>query len=290
VTATAFAPAHVSGLFAVHDEPREPLAKGSRGAGWSLSLGATAKVRLAPETRIFVAGKPFDAPVTRAALAMLSPGTGLQVELRLDLPVGQGFGMSAAGSLAAALAAASLLGLEPERALEATHTAEVQSGTGLGDAVGSWFGAGETRIKPGCPPHGWAMRVEPPQGTEFLFCVMGRGIATPTIIQDPAWKAQTRNLGDAAVDRILAAGREKAWEAILAESHRFSLGLGLMPPAMAAAGRSLPSDMAWGQSMLGSTLWATGPGESMEKAAAQLAHAGELLRCRVDENGARLLR
>ena len=330
MTAHAFAPGHVSGLFAVHDEDADLLRKGSRGAGWSVDRGAVASVaRAAPgaSTQVHVDGRPQDAPVTRDALHRLASGAALDVRLQLGLPVGQGFGMSAAGTLAACLAAASELGLEPEAALAATHAAEVASGTGLGDAVGSWFGSGEVRMRPGCPPHGWALRVDPPSGTRFLFCVLGAGIATPSIIKDEAWKRRTRELADPAVDRIVAAGRAAAgggthrapaaggaaarggpsalpmaadavhgggmaakWDAVLRESSAFSLALGLMPDAMRRLGATLPPDVRWGQSMLGRTLWVTGPAKALDEARPLLAAAGALIECGVDDGGARIVR
>lgn len=289
-TANAFAPGHVSGLFAVHDGEADLLRKGSRGAGWSVDLGAAATVSLtAGPTRVAVSGGGT-APVTLDALRRLAPASAFDVRLRLDLPVGQGFGMSAAGTLAACLAAAHVLGLDPEEALAATHAAEVASGTGLGDAVGSWFGAGEVRVRPGCPPHGWAMRIEPPPGTRFLFCVLGKGIPTPSIIKDDSWKRRTRELADPAVDRILAAGRPMAWDLLLRESAAFSQALGLMPDAMRALGARLPTTVRWGQSMLGNTLWATGPPTALDAARPLLAAAGQVWACGVDANGARITR
>jgi pantoate kinase len=292
VTAHAFAPGHVTGLFAVHDESSDLLAKGSRGAGWSLELGAHAAVNRADKTIIRLNGQVDEASVTRDALSRLAPDQKFAVSLRLDLPVQQGFGMSAAGTLAACLAATHLLGLEPETALAAAHAAEVQAGTGLGDAIGSWFGGGEIRIKPGCPPHGWAMRVDAPADAHFLFCVLGSGIKTPSIIRDECWKQRTREFGDPAVDRILAAGRAgmKAWTMILSESRQFSHNLGLMPEGMQALGESLPPSVQWGQSMLGNTLWVTGPRHLLDQVRPRLATAGRVLESRVDASGARLVR
>ncbi|MFO1535014.1 MAG: hypothetical protein ABR586_05070 [Thermoplasmatota archaeon] len=286
----AFAPAHVSGLFAVHDEAEEVLLKGSRGAGWSLARGARASVTKGAATQVRVQGQAVPAPVTRDALRRLLPGRHFHVDVRLDLPIGQGFGMSAAGTLAACLAAASLADLDPEEALQATHAAEVTAGTGLGDAIGSWFGSGELRIRPGCPPDGWAMRIEPPADAEFLLCVAGPGIPTPAIIRDAAWKLRTRELGDPAVDRILKAGRGEAWQRILEESSAFTHALGLLPEGLRRIGETLPKEVAWGQCMLGTSLWATGSAAALDEAAKVLAKTGSVLRVPVDPNGARLVR
>ncbi len=285
----AFAPAHVTGVFAIHDGSPNPLSRGSRGAGWSLMKGAYAGVEIADETTITINGVLDDAPVTAAALRRLTEQT-LRVEIKLELPVGQGFGMSAAGSLAACLAAADLLNIEPEKALEATHAAEVVEGTGLGDAVGAWFGGGEVRIKPGCPPQGWAMQVAAPNGAEFLFCTLGQGISTKSIIQAHEWKERSRLLGDPAVDAILNVGRDKAWAEVLQQSSAFSRALGLRPEKMDEIGAQLPDDLHWGQCMLGSTLWVTGDAGDLERAEALLEGHGEIQRAKVDPNGARLVR
>lgn len=288
--ARAYAPGHVSGLFAVHDDSPDLLRKGSRGAGWSIDKGAWAEVQETDETVFLVNGHPDDAPVTKYALDLLCPGRPLAVDIRLDLPVGQGFGMSASGTLAACLAAANLHGIEPEKALEAAHQAEVWSGTGLGDAVASWFGGGELRLKPGCPPHGWAMQIAVPQGTQFLYCVLGDAIPTSQIILDDHWKEETRRHGDDAVDRILEAGRERAWETLLVEAVGFGRHLGLMPARMLALSQHFPQEVKWGQCMLGSTLWITGDAGDLERCAAVLEGHGPTFRAGIDAHGARIVR
>ncbi len=283
----AFAPGHVTGFFAVHDGYPDLSHRGSRGGGWSLTKGCYAQLEPAEEMQIFIDGGLSEAPVTRDALQRLGAET-YRVDLVHELPVGQGFGMSAAGTLAACLAVTHAQGLDPEAALLATHEAEVAQSTGLGDAVGSWFGNGELRIKPGCPPHGWAMQVH--SNAQFLFCVLGDTIETGRIIRDPDWKERTRRLGDAAVDRVLEIGREGAWQALLQESHDFSQALGLMPSQMLALGKQLPEDVRWGQCMLGGTMWVSGAAGDLDRAEALLEGHGDIIRCGVDTNGARLVR
>lgn len=286
----AFAPGHVTGFFAVHDGYEDLSHKGSRGGGWSLERGAYAAVESADATHIASDGLPMDAPVTKDALRRLAPDEQFHVDLVHQLPMSQGFGMSAAGSLAACLAAANLLDLEPDLALKAAHEAEVAAGTGLGDAVGSWFGGGELRIKPGCPPQGWAMHIHAPDEASFLFCTLGDPIDTGRIIRDPDWKERTRRYGDPAVDRLLEGGRDKAWTELLHESASFSRALGLAPAAMLELGKQLPDDLVWGQVMLGSTMWVYGLPGDLDRAEAMLEGHGPLLRAKVEPNGARLVR
>lgn len=287
----AFAPGHVTGFFAVHDAFAEPVQNGSRGGGWCLKMGAWASVMPSEtgSTEVRINGEDHPAEVTRTALQTLSPEP-LDVDIHAQLPLGQGFGMSGAGTLAACLAAARLLDQEPEEALAATHAAEVTLGAGLGDAVGSWFGGAEVRMRPGCPPHGWAMQVAVPEGTEFLFCVLGGEISTRDIIRDHDWKERTRRYGDPAVDRVLEAGRESAWEQVLHESAAFSAALGLRPDHMVALGKQLPEDVHWGQSMLGTTLWVQGATGDLDRAEALLEGHGRIIRSRIDPNGARIVR
>lgn len=287
----AFAPAHVTGFFAVHDAFAEPVQNGSRGGGWCLQKGAWAGVMPSEtgRTEVRLNGEDHPADVTREALRLLTPEP-LEVDIHVQLPLGQGFGMSAAGTLATTLAAARLLGLEAEEALRVTHTAEVTLGAGLGDAVGSWFGGAEVRMRPGCPPHGWAMQVPVPEATEFLFCVLGGGIQTRSIIQDHDWKERTRRHGDPAVDRVLDVGRDAAWEQLLHESSVFSAALGLRPAAMVELGGQLPEGVHWGQAMLGSTMWVQGAAGDLDRAEALLEGHGRILRSRVDPHGARLVR
>jgi hypothetical protein len=48
--------------------------------------------------------------------------------------------------------------------------------------------------------------------------------------------------------------------------------------------------MAWGQSMLGTTLWVCGDAAVLDVARRVLVKGGLLVECGVDRNGARMLR
>jgi len=116
-----FCPGHITGFFSIHDQSREIMSCGSRGAGVSLSLGALAAVTLkTPEDtgcsdpislRLAVKGVNdfhVDPRIYASVLESLLPekGKGWEVALRinLQLPVGQGFGMSGAGALSSSVA------------------------------------------------------------------------------------------------------------------------------------------------------------------------------------------
>ncbi|MFW3145344.1 MAG: hypothetical protein ACMUIE_00855 [Thermoplasmatota archaeon] len=116
-----FCPGHITGFFSIHDCSKDVLRRGSRGAGVNLSLGALSSVVLrAPEEtgskkplslKLAIKGTndfEQDPRIYGAVLESLLPerGKGWEVQLRinLQLPVGQGFGMSGAGALSTAVA------------------------------------------------------------------------------------------------------------------------------------------------------------------------------------------
>ena len=104
--ATAFAPGHISGFFEPVYSP-DLSRTGSRGAGINVSLGAVSEVFVSASTlqsfEVFVNNKRSDDNVTRLSLKYLFGDNPVKVvvKTKLDLPLGQGFGMSAAGALSA---------------------------------------------------------------------------------------------------------------------------------------------------------------------------------------------
>ena len=111
-TARAFVPGHITGLFRIHDTHSDPLRRGSRGAGFSISAGTlttvTANEHQEPGITTIYNGQKIDALVTRTVVEKLSEayGVALSVEVthQSDLPIGVGFGASGAGALGTALA------------------------------------------------------------------------------------------------------------------------------------------------------------------------------------------
>ncbi len=93
--ASAFAPAHVTGLFVPDLQSSDPRGRGSRGAGLVLELGATAAAEVTPGIRarlrvVDTGGTRL--PITEEAARHLVPrGAGaVTVRVRHDLPGGSG--------------------------------------------------------------------------------------------------------------------------------------------------------------------------------------------------------
>ena len=134
---SAYCPGHITCIFrpCAGSEETDLLKIGSVGVGIRISLGAEATLeeRSDGKTIITVDGEEGDFPVSRAAMARMLPGRGFELTVRNGAPTGQGFGMSAAGAVAAALCAAELKGETMQAAYVSAHIAELIGGGGLGD-------------------------------------------------------------------------------------------------------------------------------------------------------------
>src|SRR2546430_1248786 len=185
----AFCPGHATAFFEVHEDP-DPRAKGSRGAGLSLSLGVKTVARVREATRssldIIVNERHQKAEVTQRVAEKLTGPRSLEIKILSEtpLPVSQGFGVSAAAALSTALALNEALGEgRPRDELVAiAHETEVECGTGLGDVVPASLGGMDLRWKPGAPGYG-EVRTFPVQA-DLLLAVLGPEIPTKSILRD----------------------------------------------------------------------------------------------------------
>lgn len=127
MSVTAFAPGSVTTVFVPQD------GAGSLGVSFATTDGVTAIVERASEPAVFLDGRRCDVEPVVGVLQRLEASA--TVRLETGLPIGCGFGVSGAATLATALAVNAEFQLDHEREtlLEAAHRAEVTAGTGLGD-------------------------------------------------------------------------------------------------------------------------------------------------------------
>src|SRR4030066_1932097 len=111
--ATAYAPGHLTGLFQICDQHRDPLHKGARGSGVSIDLGVYTRVTAVKATktswRISING--YETPgafvsenVLKKFESKLNSYDKLTVEHFVETPMIAGFGSSGGGALSLALA------------------------------------------------------------------------------------------------------------------------------------------------------------------------------------------
>ena len=236
--ARAFGPGHVTGAFRPETSARDPRARGSVGIGVVLGVGATAVAEWRPARRARLSVRsdpPGPLPIsTEVARRLLSTNPGeLRVRIEHRLPVGQGFGMSAAGAIATGLAVARVVGAPRRRAVEVAHLAELFGGGGLGGVAAILGGGVEARRRPGIPPFGTI--VHRPFADPVLLVVVGPPVPSPSVLGRPARLAEIA----AAYDRVADLARRPSSEAFWEASERFTDRLGWSRPELRATVRGI---------------------------------------------------
>jgi pantoate kinase len=273
-TAVAFSPGHISGYFK-RVEGSEPGSTGSVGAGVVIDEGVRSTVVPAAATSIRVV-RPghvsVGSPPVEYALDRLGVTAHVTTECRL--PIGAGFGLSAAALLSTLTAANRLfgLGLSADEVAARAHEAEVFHRTGLGDVAASQAGGVVCRKGPGI--HAEITRFYP---EEPLYAVSLGPLPTASVLSSPD-----------AMERIAAAYPDRC-PRDLADFCRLSRGFaeksGLIAPEVqqvlrACDAASVPASMT----MLGNGVFAAGvPAEVV------LSGFGEVYRLNVARRGAYLI-
>jgi pantoate kinase len=282
----AFCPGHVTGFFEIC-RGRNMLSTGSRGAGFCTSLGATSRIAIKNSDRnsitVWINGKKSRAEVTRSALEYLTKDDKYSIEVRtkLDLPQSQGFGMSAAGALSSAFAAADVLGLSRQNAFEAAHVAEIENRAGLGDVSALHKGGITVRKRPGLPPVGEVMRIR--GDPEMVLAVLGAPLLTRSVLSDSAKRRAINASGSEKVDQIV---QKPSVSELFRLSAEFASETGLAKRnTMEAIGAASKLGMA-SMAMLGNSVFATGDTRGLRTV---LSEFGKTWTCRVDTKGPRLL-
>jgi len=284
---SAFCPGHISAFFEICDQAEDVIRKGSRGAGLCISLGARSSVTVKSSSWqhviVRIDGKESEAKVTKDAISQLIKDRNVQIEVDtvLDLPMEQGFGMSAAGALSAAWAVCDSLDIDKRRAFKAVHIAEVTNKTGLGDVAGIFVGGMEIRLQPGLPPYGVVEHTD--IKSELVLSILGNPIKTPKILTDPVKRKTISAAGKRCVDEF---AEHRTIDHLFALGMEFVEDAGLISKEvlngmMAAEGHGMSSMV-----MLGNSIFCIGDIKDLIDA---LKPLGPVFRCEIDNKGPRLL-
>jgi pantoate kinase len=203
------------------------------------------------------------------------------VKTTLYLPVKQGFGMSAAGALSATYALAKIIGVSKNEAMKASHFAEVQLRTGLGDVMASCFGGVEIRKSAGLPP--WGIIEHIPGKYDLVLCIVGKKLETRKILSDSSKINKIIDYGKYCTKKLL---ENPSIENLFLLSYSFAKKTDLLEKhtqeAVDAANKFGMASMC----MLGNSVFAIGKTDELCKT---LSLFGKIYVCSVDENGARVL-
>lgn len=284
----AFAPGHISGFFEPIYRGQDVDRSGSRGSGINISLGTVTRATVKGSTKqnidVFINNKRSNAPVTKLAIKHLIGNTpiGITVNTKLDLPVGQGFGMSGAGALSATLALAKLLKIPKEQAIKASHYAEVELYTGLGDSIASSFGGIEIRREAGLPP--WGVIEHIPGKYDVVLCIIGKKIDSKKILSDPTKINEISNYGRYCTKKIL---ENPSIENLFSLSQIFTKKTGLANKKVLEAIESANQHGMASMCMLGNSVFAIG---NTNLLCETLSRFGKVYVCTVDQYGAHVLK
>jgi pantoate kinase len=188
-TAKAFAPGNISCIFKIHQHP-DPEKMGSYGLGFTVNKGVAVEAVLSPKTEIYFNKKKMNFPTVKSVIKKLIRKEKVKINITSDLPLGSGFGLSGASSLAAAYALNHLLDLKHTNLelAKIAHVAEVENRTGLGDVVNQYFGGFLVKLKPSSE-----FKVEKiPLENTSVYCKYFSQLSTKAVLSNPKIK-QTIN-------------------------------------------------------------------------------------------------
>ncbi|HIE14905.1 TPA: hypothetical protein EYP70_06495 [Candidatus Bathyarchaeota archaeon] len=175
----AFCPAGISSFFQIcdSDERGSPLTDpkriGSRGGGFAIKKGVLTEVEVEEsekkEIQIFINNDPAPQAkttkkVVEKLLKIADKPCRVKVKHIVEVPIGAGFGTSAAGALSVAMALARALNLSLtlNEIGRIAHLAEIKCKTGLGTVSGLLYGGCVLVKEPGAPSSSLIDRIPVP--------------------------------------------------------------------------------------------------------------------------------
>ena len=218
-TATAFSPSGISSFFEICDReangtPIKDLARiGARGGGFAFEKGVLTNVTVEDSEKtsieIYINGclAPKALTTRRVVEELLKYyGNPCKVLVRHEVrvPIGAGFGTSAAGALTATLALneALNLNLTYNSLAMAAHKAEIECKTGLGTVVPLTVGGFILTVEPGGP--GYALIDRIPISPDYRLIVGFYGsIYTKEVLTDEKKREAVNAWGNITLKRIL---------------------------------------------------------------------------------------
>ncbi|MDR0768188.1 MAG: pantothenate kinase [Methanosarcinales archaeon] len=322
-TRTAFSPGHITGFFQIcnHFDPHQ---KGSVGAGLVLNKGVHSTVtpmKGSGETNIYLNGskqstdldfldKNFSnenfsnekisnnsvftviSEISKIAERKYNSSFHFNINESSTLPVGSGFGLSAAGALSAAFALNSSLslGLSRDELIEIAHFAEVVSGAGLGDVAGVAAGGLAIREKPGGSSYGkfYSVPLSVSELQTKVYCLVLGELSTKEVITNDDIARKINSAGESALLNFL---QNPDLNSFMKESLAFTKSVGLLSPEAEKVIACIDkADGSAAQAMLGNTVFAIpsdreGAGEYISEL---MQKFGDVYECGIETKGPRV--
>jgi len=306
-TSKAFSPAGISSFFEMCDRTADgkPITNleqaGARGGGFGIQKGVTTYVNVSEaessNIQVFINDKVApEAETTKTVVKMLLDKVNqtydVVVKHKVDIPIGAGFGSSAAGALTTALALSKALGLNLtyNQLGRIAHVAEVKCKTGLGTVGPLMLGGCILTIEPGAP--GVAVIDRIPISTDYVIVAGVFGpIPTKEVLSSPERRLAINKWGRKTLEKILS---EPSLENFLACCREFAEKTGFATERVRTLMKLADKSGAIGaaQNMVGEAVHALITLENAENVVQTFKRVlpqDKILSSRVDIQGARLL-
>ena len=304
---SAFSPAGISSFFEIRDKRpdgrpfKDPSYAGARGGGLVISKGVLTRVRLRHANRSRVSVRinkrvANEARTTISAISRLLQISGEKYEVMIEhdvqVPIGAGYGASAAGSLSAALAFSegANLGMSVNEVGRIVHGAEITNGTGLGTVGPILTGGFVVTRKSGGPGIAVIDRLQVSPRLKAVSACIGP-ISTKKALQSNDLRKKVNELGRETFQSIVRDFRPPNF---MSASKRFAYGLGLMSPQTVRLIDVMEAAGAIGatQNMLGQAVHAIADEDQASSVLAAVKKhfpRVQVFSCSLDLAGARLL-
>jgi pantoate kinase len=303
----AFSPAGISSFFEICDVAAdgEPIANlehvGARGGGFAIEKGVLTEVSVSEDrtnsVQISINGKLSPrAETTKTVARMLLEKTdksfSVTINHKVAVPIGAGFGSSAAGALTTGLALSDALGLHLtfNQIGRIAHVAEIQCKTGLGTVGPLMLGGCILTVEPGAPGISIIDRI--PIRDDYVV-VAGVFEPTPTeqVLSSQEKRREIDRWGRKTLEAILV---DPSIENFLACCLEFAEKTGFMTQRLRQLVNIAENAGALGvaQNMVGEAVHALTSeenAENIEEAFKQVLPNERVLRAKVDLQGARLV-
>lgn len=262
---SVFVPSHITGFFEILDN-ENPLKKGSRGAGVVMDKGVVTKVKIIDgmglEIRVNGKNDPRNASITEKTLEILKNNFDLEdrkikIEHDVQVPIGAGFGTSAAFAIGTSMGISKILDLPLtfNKAGQFAHLAEVEMKSGLGDVIGEISGGIVLRTKGGAPGVGITDKIvlNDPEGLFVISKTFGE-INTADIIEDPYHKRRINEMGRNLLQELIKDPKPRKFMEL---SRNFAENTGLMSSEVKETVEILENEtIGASMAMLGNTAFA----------------------------------
>jgi len=246
---TAFCPGHLTCFFRPV-RTADVMTTGSEGAGIRLSLGSVVHIDERSDKKVcmMIDGKSSEAKISKRVASILADGRGFDITVENQLPVSQGFGMSAAGAIAAGVCICKILGKDENEAYKAAHIADIEEMGGMGDVSAlTAKGPISVRTTAGFPPNGNV--ISKGCKRDLTLIVIDGELETKKVLADEDMVRLISSAGDIAMRSYLFDGR------LFKASRYFSTITKLESPAMRSALSDLGGNAA--MCMLGNSIFTT---------------------------------